>query len=50
MVRDVLSAFTTPPLRSFMCGTNRFVNTAADGAIAAGVPADIIRTERYGGA
>jgi ferredoxin-NADP reductase len=49
MMRDVLSAFTTPPLRSFMCGTNGFVNAAADGAIAAGVPADIIRTERYGG-
>jgi ferredoxin-NADP reductase len=47
---DVLRTFRTPPSRSFMCGTNGFVNAAADGAIAAGVPADIIRTERYGGA
>jgi ferredoxin-NADP reductase len=50
MMRDVLSVFTTPPSRSFMCGTNGFVNAAADGAIAAGIPADTIRTERYGGA
>ena len=48
MMRDVLRAFTTPPSRSFMCGTNGFVNAAADGAIAAGIPADTIRTERYG--
>ncbi len=50
MMRDVLSAFSTPPSLSFMCGTNGFVNEAADGAIAAGVPANTIRTERYGGA
>jgi ferredoxin-NADP reductase len=50
MMRDVLRAFTTPPSRSFMCGTNGFVNAAADGAINAGIPADTIRTERYGGA
>ncbi|MGA8584712.1 MAG: oxidoreductase, partial [Roseiarcus sp.] len=50
MMSDVLSAFRTPPSRSFMCGTNGFVNVAADGAIAAGVPAATIRTERYGGA
>jgi ferredoxin-NADP reductase len=34
----------------FVCGTNGFVNAAADGAQAAGVAASIIRTERYGGA
>jgi ferredoxin-NADP reductase len=50
MMCDVLSAFRTPPSRLFMCGTNGFVNAATDGAIAAGVPADTIRTERYGGA
>ena len=50
MMRDVLSAFRTPPSRSFMCGTNGFVNAAADGAIAAGLLAKTIRTERYGGA
>lgn len=37
------------PKHVFICGTNGFVNAAADGAQAAGVAANIIRTERYGG-
>lgn len=36
------------PAHVFVCGSNRFVNLAADGAITAGVPSAIIRTERYG--
>ena len=50
MMRDILHAFPAAPLRTFICGTNGFVNAAADGAVAAGVPASSIRTERYGGA
>jgi ferredoxin-NADP reductase len=45
----VLKRLPDAPKRVFICGTNGFVNAAADGAQAAGVAADIIRTERYGG-
>ena len=45
----VLQRLPTAPSRVFICGTNGFVNAAADGAIAGGVAAAIIRTERYGG-
>jgi ferredoxin-NADP reductase len=46
----VLQRLPDWPRCVFICGTNGFVNAAADGAEAAGVAADIIRTERYGGA
>jgi ferredoxin-NADP reductase len=49
MVADVLGRLPSWPSRVYICGTNGFVNVAADGAQAAGVAADIIRTERYGG-
>ncbi len=50
MMQDVLRSLPAPPLLTFICGTNGFVNAAADGTIAAGVAAGSIRTERYGGA
>ncbi len=37
------------PMRVYICGSNPFVNAAADSAIAAGISSQIIRTERYGG-
>jgi ferredoxin-NADP reductase len=49
ILRTVLQRLPDWPKRVFVCGTNGFVNAAADGAQAAGVAADIIRTERYGG-
>jgi len=49
ILRKVLQRLPDWPKRVFVCGTNAFVNAAADGAQAAGVAADIIRTERYGG-
>jgi ferredoxin-NADP reductase len=49
MLAAVLARLPDWPKRVFICGTNGFVNVAADGAQAAGVAADIIRTERYGG-
>jgi ferredoxin-NADP reductase len=49
MVASVLARLPGWPRRVFVCGTNGFVNAAADGAQAAGVTANIIRTERYGG-
>ncbi len=49
MVGNVLTRLPAPPAVVFVCGTNGFVNAAADGAIAAGIDPGIIRTERYGG-
>ena len=49
ILREVVKRLPDWPKRVFVCGTNGFVNAAADGAQAAGVAADIIRTERYGG-
>ncbi len=37
------------PKRVYICGSNPFVNAAADSAIVAGISPPIIRTERYGG-
>jgi ferredoxin-NADP reductase len=34
--------------RVFVCGSTRFVGTAADGLVAMGYPAQSIRTERFG--
>ena len=36
------------PKHVFICGSNPFVNAAADGGVAAGTPLGTIRTERYG--
>jgi len=50
MMREVLGRLPSAPSLAYACGTNKFVDTAVDAAIDAGVPkkADI-RTERYGG-
>ncbi len=39
---------TGAPGKVFLCGSNRFVSPTADLIVAAGVPAGIIRTERFG--
>jgi len=48
MMAEILRRLPSSPRHMFACGTNPFVNAAVDGAIAAGTPASIIRTERYG--
>ncbi|MGE0499442.1 MAG: ferredoxin reductase [Rhizobiaceae bacterium] len=48
MVRDCLERLPALPVRVYICGSNAFVGAAADGVIDAGVPPDIVRTERYG--
>lgn len=48
IVRDALARLPAPPKYTFVCGSNPFANAAADAAIAAGIPAADIRTERYG--
>jgi ferredoxin-NADP reductase len=49
MIEETVAAFTTRPKWVFICGTNAFVNAGADGALAAGIAAPSILTERYGG-
>jgi len=49
IVEDSLRRLPCQPLRTYICGSNPFVNTAADSAIASGISAQLIRTERYGG-
>jgi ferredoxin-NADP reductase len=49
MLTELLMKLAAPPRHVFVCGMNAFVEAAAQGAIEAGVPASIIRTERYGG-
>lgn len=49
MVAELLARLPEAPRRTFVCGSNRFVEAATEAAISAGIPANIIRTERYGG-
>jgi ferredoxin-NADP reductase len=48
MVAAVLARLGSGAADTFVCGANRFVDAAADGALGAGIPALDIRTERYG--
>jgi len=48
MMAEVLRRLPSSPRHVYVCGTNPFVNAVVDGAMAAGTPACIIRTERYG--
>lgn len=45
-----LDCLGQPPRHAYICGATGFVETAAALALAAGIPAAAIRTERYGGA
>ena len=49
IVAEILTRLPAPPKSMFVCGTNAFVNAAADGAVSAGLPTGLIHTERYGG-
>jgi ferredoxin-NADP reductase len=48
MMAEVLARMPEPPRQVFICGANAFCEVAAEGALAAGLPATIIKTERYG--
>jgi ferredoxin-NADP reductase len=49
VVREALSRWGREPRHVFVCGSNRFVEAAANALIDNGVAAARIRTERYGG-
>jgi ferredoxin-NADP reductase len=48
LVADALRFLPTEPKHIFICGSNPFVDRAADEAVSSGVSSAIIRTERYG--
>ncbi|HEY4381680.1 MAG TPA: FAD-binding oxidoreductase [Acidobacteriaceae bacterium] len=48
IVSDALQRLPGCPKIVFVCGNNPFVNAAAEGVLANGVPREKIRTERYG--
>jgi ferredoxin-NADP reductase len=49
MVVELMTRLPALPRHVFVCGGNPFVEAASDGAIAAGIDPNMIRTERYGG-
>ena len=48
MMVQAMERLPKPPTLAFVCGSNAFVSAAAEALIDAGVPARLIRTERYG--
>jgi ferredoxin-NADP reductase len=48
LVAEVLGRLPSPPKHVFICGSNAFVNSAAEAALVSGLPATMIKTERYG--
>jgi ferredoxin-NADP reductase len=48
MVADVAGRLPAFPGCAFVCGSNAFVDIAADAALALGLEAGAIKTERYG--
>jgi ferredoxin-NADP reductase len=49
MITEVLARLPGPPRQVYICGSNPFVEAAAQSLVASSVPASLIRTERYGG-
>ena len=49
MLAELLARLPQAPKQVFVCGSNAFVEAAADATIAAGIGPGVIRTERYGG-
>jgi ferredoxin-NADP reductase len=49
MVEKVIGRLPGSPRSVFVCGSNAFVDVAADSVLATGIVASSIRTERYGG-
>jgi ferredoxin-NADP reductase len=48
MIAQAVGRLPGPPRLVYICGSNSFCDRAAEGAIAAGIAAERIRTERYG--
>ena len=49
LLREILARWGSVPRHAYVCGSNAFVEAVSSALVADGVPAAIIRTERYGG-
>jgi ferredoxin-NADP reductase len=47
-IAAIIAAVKAPLRQVLICGSNAFVETASEGAMAAGIDAALIKTERYG--
>jgi glycine betaine catabolism B len=47
-IAGIVTAIDTPVRQVLICGSNPFVEAAAEGTMAAGIDAALIKTERYG--
>ncbi len=48
-IAAAISLLRFPPRLAYVCGSTGFVEAAASALVAAGMPAELVRTERYGG-
>jgi ferredoxin-NADP reductase len=49
LLREILARWGKAPRHTYVCGATAFVESISDDLVALGVPAGLIRTERYGG-
>jgi ferredoxin-NADP reductase len=48
-LRDILARWRKTPAHAYVCGSTPFVEAVANALVDEGVPADLVKTERYGG-
>jgi ferredoxin-NADP reductase len=48
-LREILARWAHTPRHVYVCGATAFVESVATALVAEGIPADLVRTERYGG-
>jgi ferredoxin-NADP reductase len=49
LLREILEGWGETPRHVYVCGATAFVESVATALVAEGIPADRVRTERYGG-
>ena len=49
LLRDILERWGLAPRHAYVCGSNAFVEAVTSALVADGIPAAIVRAERYGG-
>jgi ferredoxin-NADP reductase len=49
LLREILAGWAEAPRHVYVCGATAFVESVATALVAEGIPADQVRTERYGG-
>ena len=49
LIREILARWRHAPRHAYVCGSNAFVEAVTSALVADGVPAPIVRAERYGG-